>query len=536
MPTPALTLYDTTLRDGAQREGLSLTVDDKCKIASWLDGLGVHFIEGGWPGSNPKDIEFFRRAPDLGLKNSTIACFGSTRRPGGRADDDEVVRALVESEATVACIVAKASDVQVTEALGTTLDENLRMIEDTIAFLRAQGQRVFLDAEHFFDGFRSNREYALKVLEVAAGAGAEHLVLCDTNGGSMPWDAVSVVEAVRAARASETIGVHFHNDTGNAVANTLIAVEHGATHVQGTANGIGERCGNANLLSIIANLQLKMDRRVVSDEQLAQLTTVHYAVAEICNITPDPHQPFVGASAFATKAGLHTSGLAKMEGAYEHVDPANVGNARRLLVSELSGRSTIVLKAKEIGIDLEAQPQTAKAILESVKDLEHAGYHFEAADASLELLMRRHAGLEREFFRLESFRTSVEKREDGSVMSEATVKLWARGERYIATAEGNGPVNALDRALREALVRFYPALESIELADYKVRILEENAGTGAVTRVLLESLDGTREWSTIGVSPNIIEASWQALVDSITYGLIHSEEGATPTEEPGARG
>jgi 2-isopropylmalate synthase len=502
---------------------LSLTVDDKLKVASWLDTSGVHYIEGGWPGSNPKDIEFFRRAPELNLKNAKIACFGSTRRPGGKASSDSVVRELIASEASTACIVAKASAAQVTEALGTTLDENLAMIEDTVSFLRAEGLEVFLDAEHFFDGFKRDRAYALKVLEVAANAGAQALVLCDTNGGSMPWDAVTVLEAVRAQR-SEQIGVHFHNDTGCAVANSLIAVEHGATHVQGTVNGIGERCGNANLLTIIANLVLKMNVPVVDEERLRALTTVHFAVAEICNITPDPHQPFVGASAFATKAGLHTSGLAKMAGAYEHVDPASIGNARRLLVSELSGRSTIVMKGNEIGLDLASQPDVASAILDNIKQLEHLGYHFEAADGSLELLMRRHAGLEREFFRLESFRVLVEKRADGEVISEATVKLWARGERTIATAEGNGPVNALDAALRSALVDLYPALEHIELVDYKVRILEENAGTDAVTRVLLESQDGSREWSTIGVSPNIIEASWQALVDSITLGLIHNED------------
>ena len=518
----SITLYDTTLRDGAQREGLSLTVDDKLKVASWLDQLGVHYIEGGWPGSNPKDIEFFQRVKELNLKASKIACFGSTRRPQGKANADPVVRALLDSEAATATLVAKASDIQVTEALGTTLDENLRMIEDTVQVLIGEGLEVFLDAEHFFDGYRRNRDYSLKVLQVAAEAGATCLVLCDTNGGSMPWDIGRVIDDVRAHRA-EQVGVHFHNDTGCAVANSLLAVGHGVTHVQGTVNGIGERCGNANILTIVADLQLKDGREILPAERLEKLTAVHYAIAEICNIAPDAHQPFVGASAFATKAGLHTSGLAKLEGAYEHIDPARVGNARRLLVSELSGRSTIVMKAREIGVDLESKPDTANAILSAVKDLEHAGYHFEAADGSLELLIRRHAGLEREFFRLESFRVTVEKRDDGSVVSEATVKIWARGERYISTEEGNGPVNALDRALRKALIKFYPALEAIELVDYKVRILEEKKGTGAVTRVLLESQDGAREWSTIGVHPNIIEASWEALVDSIEYGLIHNE-------------
>ncbi|HEX9775857.1 MAG TPA: citramalate synthase [Actinomycetota bacterium] len=519
----SVTLYDTTLRDGAQREGLSLTVDDKLKIAAWLDRLGVHYVEGGWPGSNPKDIEFFQRVGELGLRNARVACFGSTRRPGGSAANDAVVRELLASEAPTVTLVAKAADLHVTGALGTTLDENLRMIEDTIAFLVAEGREVFLDAEHFFDGYRSNRDYALKVLAVAAGAGAAHLVLCDTNGGSMPWDVAGVVEDVRAQNEA-TIGVHFHDDTGCAVANSLLAVRHGAAHVQGTANGIGERCGNANLLSVIAGLTLKTRTPVVSADQLELLAPAHVAIAEICNVAPDPHQPYVGASAFATKAGLHTSGLAKMKGSYEHIDPALVGNAGRLLVSELSGRSTIVLKGRELGIDLDDQPDLAAAILDNVKALEHVGYHFEAADASLELLMRRHTGTEREFFRLESFRVIVEQREDGSVVSEATVKIWARGERHVATGEGNGPVNALDRALRQALVKFYPALESIELVDYKVRILEEKGGTGAVTRVLIESQDGRHEWSTIGVSPNIIEASWQALVDSLTFGLLHAEE------------
>lgn len=515
-------LYDTTLRDGAQREGLSLTVDDKLKIAAWLDELGVAYIEGGWPGSNPKDIEFFRRVGELNLRTARIACFGSTRRPEGSAASDAVVQELVASDAPTACIVAKAHPLHVTEALGTTLDENLRMIEDTVSHLRGRGLEVFLDAEHFFDGYRLDRDYALKVLSVAADAGAQTLVLCDTNGGAMPGDVARVLADVRSVRA-EPLGVHFHNDAGCAVANSVIAVEHGAAHVQGTVNGIGERCGNANLLTIIADLQLKMGLEVIEPERLARLTEVHFAVAEICNLTPDPQQPYVGASAFATKAGLHSSGLAKMQGSYEHVDPATVGNAARLLVSELSGRSTIVMKAAEVGVDLSDNTMTAQAILESVKDLEHAGYHFEAADASLELLIRKHAGMEREYFRLESFRVSVEKR-DEQVVSEATVKIWARGERYISTEEGNGPVNALDRALRGALVRFFPALESIELVDYKVRILEDKSGTGAVTRVLLESRDGHREWSTIGVSPNIIEASWQALVDSIQYGLVHSEE------------
>lgn len=518
-----LVLYDTTLRDGAQREGISLTVEDRLKIAGWLDSLGVHYIEGGWPGSNPKDMEFFRRAPELRLQSARLACFGATRRPEGRAATDLNLRDLLESEAPAACIVGKASALQVTQALGTTPEENLRMVADTVAFLQGRGLEVLFDAEHFFDGYRHDPRYALDVLRAAADAGAGCVVLCDTNGGTLPNEVARAVPEV-LTEAPVPVGVHFHNDAECAVANSLLSVELGAVHVQGTVNGIGERCGNANLISIIANLKLKMGVDCVTDEQLRSLTAVSHAVAEICNITPDSHQAYVGASAFATKAGLHTSGLAKMEGAYEHIDPSLVGNARRLLVSELAGRSTIVLKGRELGIDLDADPDLAGQILAAVKDLEHVGYHFEAADASLELLMRRHARLEREYFRLESFRVLIEKREGGEIASEATVKIWARGERHIATAEGNGPVNALDRALRLALAKFYPALEAIELTDYKVRILDEKKGTAAVTRVLLESSDGTKEWSTIGVSPNIIEASWQALTDSISYGLTHAGE------------
>jgi 2-isopropylmalate synthase len=519
----APTLYDTTLRDGAQREGISLTVEDKLKIASWLDRLGVHYIEGGWPGSNPKDLEFFRRAPELGLRSARLACFGATRRAGGSAESDPNLREILETEAPTACIVGKASELQVTQALGTSPAENLAMVSDTIRFLSSSGLEVFFDAEHFFDGYKHNPAYAIEVLDAAVGAGARCLVLCDTNGGTLPADVARILPAVfDHLDGGAPVGVHFHNDAECAVANSVLAVDLGASHVQGTANGIGERCGNANLLSIIANLTLKLGIPCVTEEQLASLTSVSHAIAEICNITPDAHQPYVGASAFATKAGLHASGLAKMAGAYEHVDPARVGNARRLLVSELAGRSTVVLKGRELGIDLEGNADLASQILAAVKDLEHVGYHFEAADASLELLMRRHAGTEREFFRLESFRVLVEKREGGEISSEATVKIWARGERHIATAEGNGPVNALDGALRIALAKFYPELDDIDLADYKVRILEARKGTGAVTRVLIESTDGRKEWSTIGVSPNIIEASWQALTDSITYGLLHS--------------
>ncbi|MHB8513695.1 MAG: citramalate synthase [Actinomycetota bacterium] len=519
---PPLVLYDTTLRDGAQREGISLTVEDKLKIASWIDKLGVSCIEGGWPGSNPKDMEFFHRAREIGLRHAKLACFGATRRAGAIASSDPNLKDLLDTEAPIACIVGKASQAQVLEALGTTLEENLSMISDTIEFLVREGMEVFFDAEHFFDGYALNASYALDTLKAAIDAGASQVVLCDTNGGAMPGFVQSVIPDVIGA-ITAPVGVHFHNDTDCAVANSIASIELGATHVQGTVNGVGERCGNANLLSIIANCKLKLGLDVVSDEQLASLTSVSHAVAEIVNITPDAHQPYVGSSAFATKAGLHTSGLAKMQGAYEHVDPALVGNGRRLLVSELAGRSTIVMKGRELGFDLEAEPDLANRILQSVKDLEHVGYHFEAADASLELLIRQKTGTDREFFRLESFRVLMEKRETGVVSTEATIKLWARGERHIATAEGNGPVHALDAALRLALTKFYPSLGTIELTDYKVRILDSNKHTGATTRVLLESTNGQQEWSTIGVSPNIIEASWQALTDSLNYGLIHGD-------------
>lgn len=514
-------LYDTTLRDGAQREGLSLTVEDKLKIAGWLDLLGVQYIEGGWPGANPKDVEFFKRARDLDLKSATLACFGATRRPNVAASSDPGLAELLASEAPTVTLVAKSHPLQVTEALGTTLDENLAMVSDSVAFLVSEGREVFLDAEHFFDGFRADNAYALSVLTAAAQAGASCVILCDTNGGTLPKEIVDTLAFVRKPEVGP-FGVHFHDDSGCAVANTLLAVTEGATQLQGAVNGIGERCGNANILTIAADLVLKMGHDVLTPAQLARLTEVHFAVAEICNLAPDPHQPFVGASAFATKAGLHTSGNRKLKGAYEHTDPSLVGNIARLLVSELSGRSTVVLKAKELGLTLEGD--TADQILAKVKELEHAGYHFEAADASLELLMRREAGQEPVYFELESFRTIVEKREDGLVVSEATVKIHAGGERIVSTAEGNGPVNALDNALRRALSQIYPALDSIELVDYKVRILEENAGTDSVTRVLLESQDGHREWTTIGVSPNIIEASWEALVDSLSYGLDKSNE------------
>ena len=521
-------LYDTTLRDGSQQEGISLTVGDKCKIAARLDELGVHYVEGGWPGSNPKDREFFARARKMEFANASISGFGSTRRPGVKAEEDRGLSELIASGVGTGCIVGKAWGMHVREALRVSRDENLAMVRESVEFLRAKGLKVFFDAEHFFDGYRADSGFALAVARAAADAGAEAVILCDTNGGTLPGEVARVTAALVEALAC-AVGVHFHNDAGCAVANSLLAVEAGATHVQGTANGIGERCGNADLFAVIAGMKLKLGIDCVSDDQLASLTAASHGIAEILNMTPNPHQPYVGTSAFAHKAGLHGSAQFKKPGAYEHVSPERVGNANRTLVSELAGRSTLVLKGRELGIDLESHPETLSALVSRVKDLEHAGYHFEAADASFEVLVRKATGMKREFFTLESYRVMVDRRADGVVTSEATIKLHARGERIVATGEGNGPVNALDQALRLALARIYPELASFELVDYKVRILEEVKGTRAVTRVLIETSDGVTEWDTIGVHENIIEASWEAMVDSVTYGLLRSEaSGSEP--------
>jgi 2-isopropylmalate synthase len=512
-------IYDTTLRDGSQREGLSITVDDKLRIAEQLDHLGVHYIEGGWPGANPKDAEFFERAPaELSLCTSTLVAFGSTRRAGGRADDDEVLRHLVKANTSTVCIVAKAWDYHVTDALRTTLDEAVGMVSDSVEFLRAAGLRVFLDAEHFFDGYRRNADFSLRVLRAAEDAGAAALVLCDTNGGSLPHDVERIMGEV-VPQFETAIGVHFHDDGGCAVANSLAGVRQGATQVQGCVNGYGERTGNANLCTIIPDLSLKMDVDTIPSDRLERLTPVAHHVAELVNITPDPQQPFVGPSAFAHKAGLHTSAIARARDAYEHVNPDLVGNGTRFVVSELAGRSTLQFKAAELGLAMDGA--ALAGVLEKLKDLEHRGYHFEAADGSLELLMRQAAGWEQEYFRLESFRVITEQREDGHFVTEATIKVHVGDERIVATGEGNGPVNALDAALRQAIGSRYPALANLHLTDYKVRVLDTSKGTAAVTRVLIDTTDGERSWSTIGVSENIIEASWQALSDSIVYGLLH---------------
>lgn len=514
-------LYDTTLRDGAQREGLSFSVEDKLRITKRLDDFGVRYIEGGWPGANPKDIEYFQKARELEIKNAIVVAFGSTRHPKNKAAEDENLKHLIDAGTKAVCIVGKTWGFHVEHALNTTVEENLKMIADSVVHLKEQGKTVFFDAEHFFDGYRFNPEYALQALKAAEDAGADCLVLCDTNGGALPSDISSVVRLVKNQFKTD-IGIHAHNDGDCAVANSIAAVEAGATQVQGTINGYGERSGNANLCSIIPGLVLKRNIQCVTPEQLSLLTEVSHFVSEVANVSPNMHQPYVGESAFAHKGGLHVSALER-HNAYEHIDPALVGNVRRILVSELSGKSTIVLKAKELGLDLTEEPEKVQDILNNVKQLEHVGYHFEAADASFEILIRKATGMYSSFFTLESFRVIMDKMAEGGVNTEATIKLGCKGKRYVETAEGNGPVNALDTALRMAIGRAYPEVNDIELTDYKVRVLDEKKGTGAVVRVLIDNTDGEKVWSTVGVSENIIEASWQALVDSVDYGLTHKK-------------
>jgi 2-isopropylmalate synthase len=519
-------LYDTTLRDGTQREGISLTVDDKLRVAAVIDTLGVGWIEGGWPGANPKDTEFFRRAAEgeLALRRATLTAFGMTRRPGREAAADPALVALLEARTPAVCLVGKSSSLHVTDAVGTTREENLAMIADSIRLLRDEGRRVLFDAEHFFDGHVQEASYALDVVEAAAEAGAECVVLCDTNGGMLPDRVERVVrEVVDRVDGGVQVGVHVHNDTDCAVANSLVAIRAGASHVQGTVNGIGERCGNANLMSIIPNLKLKQGMDVVTDDDLARLTHVAHEVAEVMNLTPDPHAPYVGHAAFAHKAGLHVSALAKREDLYQHTEPERVGNTLRLLVSELAGKSTVVLKGRQLGLELGGDGQGVSRVLDRIKELEHIGYSFEAADASFELLVRGETEQLTEFFRLESFRTIVERRDDGRVVAEATIKLWVGEERLIGTGEGNGPVDALDQAFRAAVNGRYPFMAKVHLADYKARILDSHSGTGATTRVLIRSTDGEREWDTVGVSANVIDASWRAMADAYTYGLLHAD-------------
>ena len=522
----SLQLYDTTLRDGAQREGVSFSVVDKLNIAQKLDELGIHFIEGGWPGSNPKDAEFFEKVRTLPLSNAQIAVFGSTRRPKMKAEEDNNLVMLIDAGVKVATIVGKSSDLQVTQVLETTLEENLNMIADSVGYLRANGLTVFYDAEHFFDGFKTNPDYSLRCLTVAAEAGAACLVLCDTNGGALPE---TVDEAVRAAVKSTSVpvGIHAHNDSGLAVANTLAAVIAGATQVQGTINGYGERCGNANLCSVIPNLKLKMGIDCVSDEQLAKLTEISHYVSEAANLVPDPFSPYVGFSAFSHKAGYHVAGVTKWADAYQHIAPTLVGGKLRVVVSELSGKRNIIYKAKQLGIDLPSTGKETQKLLEQIKLLESRGFQYDNAEASFELLVHRAKPDYEPPFELVDFMVVVEKRRrlptresPEEILSEVMLKVKVGTEVMHTAAEGNGPVNALDQALRKALLQFYPSLAAVKLVDYKVRILEESTGTASQVRVLIESSDGVDEWRTVGSSPNIIEASWLALSDSLEYWLL----------------
>jgi 2-isopropylmalate synthase len=543
----AFHVYDTTLRDGAQREGISYSVADKLAVARHLDALGVGYIEGGWPGALPKDTEFFARAAagELALRHAALVAFGATRRAGLTAAADPQVRALLDSMAPVVTLVAKSDRRHIERALRTDVAENCAMVADTVALLVAEGRRVFLDAEHFFDGYAFDPDTALRVLDAAVGAGADVAVLCDTNGGMLPLGIAEVVGRVRE-RTGFRLGIHCQDDTGCAVANSVAAVQAGATHVQCTANGYGERAGNADLFAVVGNLVTKLDLPVLPEGALVEMTRTSHALAEIANIAPDTHQAYVGTSAFAHKAGLHASAIKVDPELYNHMDPVDVGNGQRVLVTEMAGRASVELKGAELGLDLAGHPGAVSEVVATVKRREAQGWSFEAADASLELLMRSAIGDAAGSgaadaaavtpFRLESYRVITERRADGQVVAEATVKIMVDGRRLIATQEGNGPVNALDAALRAALTPSCPWLEKVELSDYKVRILSPGGGTGhgtdAVTRVLLESTDHTGSWTTVGVHGNVVEASWLALVDAVAFAALRGREGASPEPLP----
>jgi 2-isopropylmalate synthase len=515
-------LYDTTLRDGTQREGLALSLDDKLNIARVLDQLGVDYIEGGWPGSNPKDHAFFERIQSVPLHHATVTAFGSTRRADTAVADDPQIQALLAAETPAVAVFGKCWDLHVTEVLHTTREENLRMIADSVSYLRAHGREVIFDAEHFFDGYITDPEYAMHTLRAAADAGASTLVLCDTNGGTMPGRLREIVARVCEA-VDLPLGIHCHNDSGLAVANSLLAVEAGAVHVQGTINGYGERCGNADLCALIPNLQLKMGYRCLSDEQLRSLTDVSHYVSNRANLIPDHHQPYVGQSAFAHKGGMHVNAMVKCERSFQHVDPVLVGNQKHIVVSELAGRSNILYKVDEYGLEVDLDSAKTRELLSHIKELENQGFQFEGAEASVELLIRRSQGSYTPPFELIDFHVLVRDRENGIMASEAMVKIRVGDDVILTAAEGNGPVNALDQAVRKALLPHYPQLEPVHLVDYKVRILDGDAGTAAMTRVLIDSSDGHRTWSTVGSSSNIIEASWQALADSLEYVLLREE-------------
>ncbi len=509
-------LFDTTLRDGSQAEGISFSPHDKLRIAQELDRLGVNFIEGGWPGSNPKDNQFFRDARKIKFKTARLVAFGSTRRKGIRASEDPNLKALVASQAPVACIFGKSWDMQVTQALRASLDENLNMIRDSVRFLRSKKLDVIYDAEHFFDGYRANPSYAIQTLKAALEAGAINLTLCDTNGGSIPRQISEAILSVQRALPQAELGIHTHNDSGCAVANALAAVEAGCTLVQGVVNGFGERCGNADLTTIIANLKLKMNYNVVSDEQLRSLTEASRVISEIANMVPNDRQPYVGHSAFAHKGGVHVSAVSRHAATYEHIDPMRVGNTRRILVSELSGKSNLLMKTHL----LEGNEKASAAVLNLLKNKELEGYHFEGAEASFELLVQRALGKHKPAFQLDHFRVEVESSGAGKVSTEATVKLHVGDKADHTVGEGDGPVNALDKALRKSLEKFYPSLKDMILTDYKVRVVNASAGTAAKVRVLIESRDHRDEWTTMGVSTNLIEASWLALVDAVEYKFL----------------
>jgi 2-isopropylmalate synthase len=544
-------LYDTTLRDGAQGAGVSYSIDDRLRILHKLDQLGVPFVEGGWPGANPRETEFFRQATGETLKHATLTAFGMTRRSGEAAGSSAVLRDLLEAGTQVVTLVGKAWNLHVTGALRTTLDEGEAMVRDSIGFLRAQGRRVFFDAEHFFDGYRSDPAFAVRILRAAQEAGAERLVLCDTNGGMLPREVARILGEVRG-NVEAPLGIHVHNDAGCAVANSLIAVEHGAYQVQGVVNGYGERTGNADLIPIAANLVLKMGADCLPDGSVERLTEVAHYVAEVANVAPDSRQPYAGRYAFTHKAGLHASGVERVSRAYEHVEPTAVGNRRGVVASDLGGGATIRMKGQEFGIELDGG--AVSRLLAELKEREARGYTFEIADASLELLMRRADGWRQPFFEIDSYRVHVEERvgDDEPPLAEATVKVVTKGRRHIESAEGHGPVGALDNALRKALANDYPELEHITLEDFRVRVLDEThggsggsrsererasasppgRGTGAVVRVLIDTSNGQREWTTVGVSENIIEASWEALVDGYLFGLLHPRGSEEPGSEP----
>jgi 2-isopropylmalate synthase len=512
-------IYDTTLRDGAQGEGISYSVLDKIRIARELDLLGVHYIEGGWPGSNPKDMEFFLKMTKVRLENSELVAFGSTRKAGTSAGEDSNVKALVKSRVKTVTVFGKTWDLHVKDVLKTTLEENLKMISDTVSFLVSRGLTVFYDAEHFFDAYAANKEYSLNCLLAAQEAGAKALVLCDTNGGTLTSRISEVVGDIRP-KIKFWLGIHCHNDAGLAVANSIAAVEAGADMAQGTINGYGERCGNADLVPIIANLKLKLGINCIDETKIKELTKVSHFISEVSNMRHQDNQPYVGESAFAHKGGVHINAVMKNPKTYEHIEPHSVGNKRRILVSELAGKTGILIRAKDLQMDLSKEDPQTKKILGLIQKLEHQGYYFEAAEASFELLMKRALKKYKRFFELEGFRVVVEKQRDKKITSEAIIKLKVKGVKEHTAADGDGPVNALDNALRKALKDFYPTLSKMHLADFKVRVLEEKAGTAARVRVLIQSQDEDATWSTIGVSENIIEASWQALVDSVEYKLL----------------